>query len=693
MSDTTWKVDGMTCNNCAMGLEKQLSKKGVKDVQVSFPMQEVQFTQSEISDDEIVKMIESAGYQVTRPADTPKEEGMHLSEKLFFFSLIFTVPLFLHMFFDHSAWINNFYVQLTLATPVFLVGAYYFGKSGLNSLKSGVPNMDVLIFTGATSAYFYSIIGYLISDNPMEAHNFLFFETTATIFTLVLLGNVIEHRSVRMTGSAIKELMALKDVIAKLITSSGIEKVPAQQLKIGDQVQLNNGDKVPSDGFLVKGDLTVDESMISGESAPVHKVQNEKLFGGTIIQDGNGVVQIEKVGNDTVISQIIQLVKQAQSEKPNIQKLGDKVSAIFVPSVLGISALTFILAYFAFDVSFRMSLMQSIAVMVISCPCAMGLATPTAVMAGLGRAAKKGILIKGGQTLEQFAKVNTFVFDKTGTLTTGEFEMVNFETNENESEVKSIIKSIEHHSSHPIAISITKALSAFDSVALENVKEIKGQGIEAVYQGNQYFLGRKDVQTDSHDINLWKNNDWIAGFNIQDEIKPGAKEMIQSLNKSGFDTILLSGDSHKKCEVVAKELGITEFYAEHKPDQKLEKLSNWQNTKSVAMVGDGINDAPALAIADISISFSNATEVAMQQSDIVLMEKSGLGQIVEAQLIAKHTLLTIKQNLFWAFFYNVVAIPVAAFGYLVPMVAALTMAFSDVIVIGNSIRLKKKRLT
>ena len=692
----------MTCANCALGIKKQLEKKGLEEVSVNFSTGEASYVNTpKVNVEEVRASISSLGFKVVD--EIVEEEGLSLIEKKFYFSLIFTIPLFLHMFFGHDFILNNVWVQLALCTPVFLVGLSHFGKSAFGSLKTGVPNMDVLIVIGITSAFGYSLYGTMTYLGMPEAHNFLFYETAATITTLVLLGNVLEHRSVKQTTTAIKELNQLQKTKAKRILPNGeIELVDYNDLKEGDVLQFNAGDKVAVDGEIIWGDTIINEAMISGESKPLSKTIAHKVIGGTIIEDGSIRIKAEKVGNETVLSKIIELVKNAQQDQPEIQKLGDKVSGVFVPVVIGIASLTFIITYFVLDYALQQSMMQSIAVLVISCPCAMGLATPTAVMVGIGRAAKKGILIKGGSTLEQLAVAKNIVFDKTGTLTTGNFiiEKTKLYALVSEQELKNILFSLEQHSSHPIAKSIVNYLSA-DATPFElvDVKEIKGRGLEAKdAAGNQYQLGSYRLveglsEVEEHSIYILKNKELIAGVDIQDELKENVAATITLLNQQNLNTVMLSGDSEEKCNALAAEIGIKTVYSQQFPNEKLSKIDALQKISPAVMVGDGINDAPALAKASVGISLSNATQIAVQTAQIVLLNDKDLSQVYEAYLISKHTLKTIKQNLFWAFAYNIVAIPIAAFGFLNPMVAALAMAFSDVIVIGNSIRLKRKKLS
>lgn len=695
------KVEGMDCTNCALGITRSLEKKGFKNVYTNFSTGEVTF-ESLKSDTEIPlakDTIHKLGYTVV---SEEKQGRFSVIEKKFAFTLPFTLPLLLHMFLPHEHWLNNPVVQIILCLPVFVLGFWHFGKSAFNSLKAGVSNMDVLIFIGSNAAFFYSLAGTFMHYGTHEVHNYLFFETTATIISLVLLGNVLEHRSVKATTSAISELSKLRPEKARKIEGNAIVEINTNDIQKGDLLQINTGDKVAVDGKIISGSCQVDESMITGESIPVEKKEGDELIGGTILIEGAVKMQAEKVGKETMLSQIIEMVKNAQQAKPELQKLGDKISAIFVPVVVAIAVITFILAHFVFDISLQKALMNSVAVLVISCPCAMGLATPTAVMVGIGRAAKNGILIKGGSTLEILAGIKKVVFDKTGTLTTGKFKIQNIQlySNISLSEVKSILLALEKHSSHPIAKSLTEQLSKEQIPAkdLVSVSEKKGVGLLGEDKlGNTYMAGSskilehiKDIK--SHAIYLTVNNQLVAGIDITDEIKESASVAINQLKANLIQPVLLSGDRKEKCIELSEKLGITEVYAEHTPEDKLKKIEQLNNEVATAMVGDGINDAPALAKASIGISLGGASQVAIQSAQVIILNANDLEKINQSILIGKHTLITIKQNLFWAFFYNVLAIPIAAMGFLNPMIGALAMAFSDVVVIGNSIRLRSKKI-
>ena len=695
-------VEGMNCTNCALGIKKQLEKEGFDDVNVNFSTSEVSFTEVPKEKIKLAKeKIIALGYQVYDYSDNDEltKKGLSSIEKKFYFSIIFTIPLLIAMFLPFS-FLHHPLFQLSLTIPVFLTGLFHFGKSAYYSLKSGVPNMDVLIILGATAAFTYSLIGTI---NHL-GHNYLFYETTASIISLILLGNMLEHLAVKKTTSAIDELVKMQKVFAKQIiidntnASETIEEVEWVKVRKDDLLLINSGDKIPVDGAIYWGNGSVDESMITGESIPIDKNISDILIGGTILLSGNLKMKVTAIGRQTVLSQIIELVKNAQQDKPTLQSLADKISAVFVPVVVLISILTFTLSFFVFHIEFQASLMQSIAVLVIACPCALGLAIPTAVIVGVGRVAKKGILIKGGSTLQKFSSVKKIIFDKTGTLTTGKFkinQIVCFGKTENE--VKSIVLSLEKYSSHPIAKSLVSELNSNEPFELFNITETKGLGISGSdktgknFQIGSYEIAKSLTNENFHSIYLLEENNLIAYLDIEDEIKPEAIDCINYFNKKGIETILLSGDKKEKCKTFADKIGIKKVYSEQSPEDKLQIIDKLAKETDVAMVGDGINDAPALAKATVGISLSNATQVAIKTAQVVLMN-GNLSLLPKTYAISKNTINIIKQNLFWAFFYNVIAIPIAAVGLLSPMIAAASMALSDVVVVFNSLRLKNKKL-
>jgi Cu+-exporting ATPase len=686
-------VTGMHCNNCALSVHKLLEKKGLSNILVDFASEEVKFSNDHNADiPGIIKDIEGLGYKVVEDPALEITPFYNKVENRFLFCAILTAPLLLHMVLPWH-FLHLPLVQLFICLPVFIVGCIHFGKSAINSIRGGVPNMDVLIFVGSTAAFIYSIIGTL--ENMGEKYQF--YETCATIITLVLLGNVLEKRSVTQTTSAVKDLVKIQQVNANRIVNGTIEVVSARDVRPGDTLQVNQGDKIPVDGEVLSGSASVDEAMLTGESIPVEKEKYHKVIGGTIVQNGNIRMMATKVGSNTILAQIIDMMKKAQAAKPPVQKLGDKVAAIFVPAVIIISILTFLITYFATHTGLQVALMNAIAVLVVSCPCAMGLATPTAVMVGLGRAAKNGILIKGGDTIEAVANTKFVVFDKTGTVTTGKFSITDIKP-EGEAtieQVRGAIVAIEERSNHPIAKSLVNELNSQTQtkLILKSATEEKGLGMRAQdVDGNHYFLGSgKSNDESDFNLSLYKNQQLMAQIAIDDEVRPEAITLIAHLKKMGITPVLLSGDKKNRCLKVAKLIGITDVHAEKLPDEKLAVIDIYKQKGKTIMIGDGINDAPALTKADVGVSMNDASQVAMQSAKVVLLN-TDLNSLIKFLQISKHTLITIKQNLFWAFAYNIIAIPVAALGFLNPMVGAFTMAFSDVVVIGNSLRLKTKKV-
>jgi P-type Cu+ transporter len=693
-------VDGMDCNNCAMSITRFLERKGLEEVYVNFQTKEVRFKRADdkLSLEKVKEGIGKLGYTVVEPEQ--KLPFWNLGRKLLV-SAIFTAPLLLgHLLMLvglELVWLHQPWVQLALATPPFLIGLAHFGSSAMRSIRGGVPNMDVLIFTGSTAAMVYSILGMFLHDP-----SYYFFETAATIITLVLMGNWLEHRAVAQTTSAIGELTQLQAATAKVIMPSGtLVEVPKEELIIGNRLQVNEGDVIPTDARVMAGSGAVDESMLTGESMPVSKAAEDEVIGGSILVQGNLQLQVTALGKNTVLEQMVELVKTAQQDKPPIQQLADKISAVFVPVVLGIALLTFLLGYFAFNLGSQQALMNAIAVLVISCPCAMGLATPTAVMVGVGRLAKLGVLIKGGRTVEQLASIQHLVFDKTGTLTTGKFRIESAQYPQGEMKLANgLVWAMEQYSSHPVAKSLRLALEGLPretNLPELTVEEQQGTGLTARdAAGTTYRIGSKRLFSDAQekcagDIFLFRDDQLMAVFKLGDDLKTGVVQALHDLEAAAMHTYILSGDREEKTRQLAQQLGVADYYAEQLPAEKLAIIREISSRGPTAMVGDGINDAPALAQADLGISLSSASQVAIQSAKVVLLN-GRIDILPQAFSLAKHTVTTIRQNLFWAFAYNVVAIPIAAVGLLNPMWGAFFMAFSDVIVIGNSLRLKYKKI-
>ncbi|RYZ53824.1 MAG: cadmium-translocating P-type ATPase [Sphingobacteriales bacterium] len=700
------KVEGMTCGNCALTISRLLEKKGMTNVSANASSGEVNFTIADTQEVErVFDAIDDLGYKVVREGDSTNEHGGTgngtMETRLLIFCALLTVPLLAHMFSDWHV-LHNPWLQLGLATPVYAVGCYVFFPSAIRSLRHRMPNMDVLILLGATAAYVYSIIGLLFFAS--SAHQYIFFETTASIITLVLAGNWLEHHTVRSTSVAIDALVKLQPAVARLVLKDSIGKetileVESRFVKKDDVVLVNSGDRIPVDGDIVWGNAAIDERMITGEGLPVEKGEGGAVVGGTLVRDGSIKVRATNVGHSSVLSGIIRMIREAQGAKPPLQRLADRISAIFVPAVLSIAILTLLVNYFVLDHSFGESMMRSIAVMVISCPCAMGLATPAAVAVGLGRAARNGILIKGGDTLSALKTVKNIVFDKTGTLTTGVLHIESFiAAGMDEAAFRSMVAGIEQHSSHPIAKSITAQWAGAESRQFTRITEVQGRGIEVEDElgiswrlGSKAWLHAAGTEDQDSDLYLYRGDQYMGSLKVGDTVRDDAAQTIRTLQDMGFNTILLSGDKIEKVAALAEILGIREFYGGQSPEQKNEKLTRLLESAPTAMVGDGINDAPALARATVGISLSESTQIAIQSASIILSNNK-LSSLPRAIKLGVYTDQTIKQNLFWAFFYNVIAIPVAAAGLLSPTWGAGIMALSDVVLVLNSLRLGARRL-
>jgi Cu+-exporting ATPase len=701
-----WKVEGMTCANCALTISKYLEKEGLKNVKANPVSGEVMFeVVGSNGIEKIEKGIESLGYHVAEKngvsTKTTEKEPMNKFLRYVLICAPFTLVLMLHMVerWIHIHWLMNPWVQLGLCLPVYVVGMSFFGRSAIKSIRNGMPNMNVLVAVGATAAFVYSLYGTLTG----QAEQYMFYETAATIITLVFLGNYLEDASVMQTQRALNSLAKSQKVMANMIAfdehhHEQIFAVENNVLRTGDLILIKSGEQIPADSKILWGEATVNEAIITGESLPITKKQKDNLIGGSILVDGTVKAQVTASAKNSVLANIVNLVKQAQGEKPPMQQMADKISAIFIPVVLVIAAVT-LTANWIILKEFTPALMRSIAVLVIACPCAMGLATPAAIAVGLGRAAKNGVLFRNAKSLELFKNITQVVFDKTGTLTTGNFRIDNWkmENGESEETFKRVAYSLEKYSNHPIAKCIADAWKVKDDIRWSSIEEIKGLGMKALSkEGDVYIAGSykaaEHLTTDeTHNVYVLKNNQLLGWIDVKDELRAEAKPIITYLHSKNIKTILLSGDRKQKTELIAKELGIDEVIAEQSPEQKLQTIAQLTSATPTAMVGDGINDAPALAKATIGISLSDASQVAMQTADVVLMNH-GLKNLPLSLGLGKHTFITIKQNLFWAFFYNIIAIPVAVFGLLTPTFGALVMGLSDVVLAINSVRLFVKKV-
>lgn len=736
-------IDGMTCAACAVTVENAVNKIDNVDsavVNLTTEKMTVRYNSDLVSEEEIEKAVVDAGYgaSVFDPA-TAKSQSERQSEATqnmwhkFLLSALFSVPLlYLSMGSMMGLWVPDVVsmdshplvfasVQLVLTLPVMYFGRRFY-VNGFRSLIKGHPNMDSLVALATSAAFIYSLYGvyHVILGHAHHAH-MLYFESVAVILTLITLGKYFETLSKGRTSDAIQKLVKLSAKTATVIRDGVEESVPIENVVIGDILLVKPGEKIPVDGRVVSGHSAIDESMLTGESIPVEKVTDDKVFGASINGQGSLTIQAEKVGDETLLAQIIKLVEDAQQTKAPIAKIADRVAGVFVPAVITIAMVTFAFWYFVMGESFVFALQAAIAVLVIACPCALGLATPTAIMVGTGRGAENGILYKRGDVLENAHHIDTMVFDKTGTITQGKPQVVDVITyHGDEKSLLSKVASIEKYSEHPLSQAIVEKAVAekLDFSEVENFTSLTGRGLQGEVAGQTFYIGNRrlmeELQVDlsaseaavlaatqkgQTPIYISANQQLQGVMTVADLLKVDSKETVAKLQNKGIDVVLLTGDNSKTAQAIAKQAGIKTVISEVLPDQKSQAIKDLQSQgKLVAMVGDGINDAPALAVADIGIAVGSGTDIAIESADIILM-KPEISDILKALSISRLTIKVVKENLFWAFIYNILAIPVAMgvlylFGgpLLNPMIAGLAMGFSSVSVVLNALRLKYIKL-
>jgi len=735
-SDYSFQIEGMTCASCVRRVENAVKNiEGVESVNVNLATEKISFSinSGKTGVEVIGKAVNEAGYSLIIPSNSDQtEESENQTDRIvkylgnlrmeFYISLILTIPIMvLSMLIMYEGltnpvqikWINYFIFLST--TIVLLFPGRRFFISAAKLARKFTSDMNTLVAVGTGTAYIYSSIVLFLPDMTGLHHvtNHLYFDTSATIITLILLGKFLEYRSKIKTSDAIKKLIGLQPKTARIRRESIETETDINEVIKGDIVILRPGERAPVDGIIIKGNSLIDESMITGESLPAEKTPGDKVTGGTININGSLEFTATAVGKETVLAHIIRLVEDAQGSKAPIQSLADKIAQYFVPIVILTAIITFGVWYYLIGTGFTAAMINFISVLIIACPCSLGLATPTAIIVGTGVGASNGILIRNAESLERIKNLDTIIFDKTGTLTLGKpkLEEIIPLNNYKSEDILRLAISVESRSGHPIskAFQLKAEETGIENCEVEDFEEISGLGIKArvngknILIGNQRFLASNGInqeglpeksvaKQEGLQIFIAIDNHIGGIFIIADKIKPDARDSIIKLKESGIETIMLTGDSDENAKFIAEKAGIERYFSRVLPNEKADKVKEIQKEgKSVGMVGDGINDSPALAIAEVGIAMGTGTDIAIETADLTLV-KGELNDIHKAIRLSRYTINTIKQNLFWAFIYNIIGIPLAVAGLLNPMVAAAAMAFSSVSVITNSLRLKNKRL-
>jgi len=731
-------IIGMSCTSCAKSIKTYLEKlKGINSVDINYASESgsVIYDPVLITRDSIKKEILNLGYNISSDDEEYEAEQFRISglkklKKKIITSVVLSLLIMMISMREHLPVINFIPVSLNLSlillfaltTAVIFWCGDKFIKGAYTALKHKTSDMNTLITIGSLSSYFYSVlitanIVFGLSIGSLTNSREVYFETAAMIITFILLGNYLESVMKSKTQTSIKKLKELQSKVVNVLRDGNELFIPFKKVKLNDIVLIKTGDKIPVDGPIIEGYCVVDESAMTGESLPVEKKAGDELLSGTIVKNGFVKQKAEKVGNDTMLSMVIALVKDASNTKPKIQKLADKISGVFVPVVIVISVLTFLTWYFIFSERFDQSLLFAVSVLIIACPCALGLASPIAIIIGVGRSAENGILFNNVDAIENLMKIDTVCFDKTGTLTTGEMKVksiyvINKYT---KNELMKYALSVEKFSSHPIAKSIINYGIDHNIVIDKNVKDFRnesGFGISAklnnknILIGNENFMLNNNIkfsnilfQTSRNNLFICIDNEIEGVIELEDSIKENAPEVIEKLKAMNLEIFMISGDNENAARKTAADLKIKNYSYKTLPDEKERIITRLQSEKkTVAMIGDGINDAPSLAKANVGIAIGTGQDIAIDSADVILV-KDDLNNILKAIKISRKTVSIIKQNFFWAFFYNAVAIPFAAgvfapFGLIIsPVMAAMIMAFSDVVtVIGNSMRLKYTKI-
>lgn len=728
-----FQLEGMTCAACANRIEKGLNKlPGVTNATVNFAMEtaRVEYRPGEVSVAEMQNKVKQLGYkaivkQEEADAGDHRQKEIQRQKRKLIVSAILSLPLLWSMVghFAFTSWIYvpdlfmNPWFQLVLATPVqFIIGRHFY-IGAYKALRNGSANMDVLIALGTSAAYFYSVyltLNWYFAGGDVHHGPALYYETSAILITLVIMGKLFESLAKGRTSEAIKSLIGLQAKTALVVRDGQEITVPVEEVLKGDIVLVRPGDKVPVDGVVLEGVSSVDESMLTGESIPVEKKAGDTVIGATINKNGMLRIQATKVGKETALAQIIKVVEEAQGSKAPIQRVADRISGIFVPIVVAIAVVTFFVWYFlAAPGNVSEALENAIAVLVIACPCALGLATPTSIMAGSGRAAEYGILFKGGEHLEQTHQIDTIILDKTGTVTKGKPELTDVLAEDDETEFLKLVGAAEKNSEHPLAEAIVSGIrdKQIELPEPQSFEAIPGYGIKAEVNGKEILIGTRRLMNQYH-VDAEQAYETMARLEesgktamlvavdrryagmvaVADTIKDTSKAAVSRLKDRGIQVIMITGDNERTAKAIAAQVGIDHVRAEVLPEGKAEEVKKLQaEGRKVAMVGDGINDAPALATADIGMAIGTGTDVAMEAADVTLM-RGDLSSIPDAILMSRKTMSNIKQNLFWALGYNTLGIPIAAVGLLAPWVAGAAMALSSVSVVLNALRLQRVKI-
>ncbi len=705
------KVGGMSCAACSARVERVLKKQGCESVSVNLASGATIITGYDGEIEKLTAAIENAGFTVideTEKNNDEKKQKMALAELII--AIILSAPMLvgmvLYFVFGHDnkivALLHNPWLQLVLATPVqFIIGRRFYAGA-FKALRHGYANMDVLVALGTTAAYALSV--YNLINGKIHGMHGMYFESSAVVITLVLLGKFLEGRAKRRTNEAVSSLLALKADKVRVIRNGETVEIDINDLKVGDTALVREGEKIPSDGVVTEGSASIDESMLTGENMPVLRTVGENVTGATICTGGVIKVEIEKIGADTVLSRIIAIVEKAQTSKAPVQRLADKIAGIFVPCVVGIAVITLLGWLFIGKVSAEEAIINAVAVLVVACPCSLGLATPTAVMVGTGLAAKHGVLFKGGEYIERAADINAVIFDKTGTLTNGKPAVTELVTDMDETELVRLAASVESASAHPLAKAVCEYAQE-KGISLSDYEDFTSSGsvVSAVCEGKNIEIGSPEavdagayaqkvalLEAEGKTVVVFAENRAAKGIiAIADTVRDGAAEAVELLRKNKIKTVMLTGDNARAAEFVADKLGINEVRSRVTAEDKPKTVNEIKNAGSiVAMVGDGINDAPALSEADVGFGMAGGSDIAVETADVTVIRRE-LTAVPEALLIARRTMRKIKQNLFWAFFYNIIGIPLAAFGIFSPVIAGAAMALSSVCVVTNSLSLRR----